>query len=309
MKGWVAVFVALAVLGACRPEIPELRVVGTIEIPTTAATSLHVARDGRIWLGEPGAFYLVEGPATYLIIPVPGESPPRVVSEEAGRILATTGTEALLLDASSGEIVGAGTLTGEPFLDVRTRWVFTATESGAVLIYDPRELTLVSAWAARGAPSSAIAGSPEGDRIYQALAVDGVSTILTRDLQTGRILRRSSFPAPFTALRTDPAGNLIGILGDEREAAVVSLRPWGEELELRWRERIPGTGPGVRIRLDAGGTRLAVLGDVDNGNGLRVLDAETGRPLGHLPDSPLDAAFDPSGRLLLLYPDELRVAR
>jgi hypothetical protein len=303
---WLAAVVAL---GACRETLTELEVVERRALIGAEFTTLHVASDGGIWLGWAGGFLVHDDDGAITAeVPVDAAPAPVVVAALGDAIVARTAGDSIALLRTGVDTHPMVFVAGEPFPDVRSRWLFIGARSGAVLIYEPDSLVLVSAWGSLDAPTTALTGSPEGDRLYQALEMDG-GTILTRDVQTGRVLRTSLFAAPFHQLLADRAGNLFGVIGEGRDAAVISLRPWGPELELRWRERVPAAARDTRIRLSPAGDRLAVISGGGNEKGLRVLDAETGTTLGHLPDPPLDAAFDPAGRLLLLYPGELRVVR
>ncbi|MBA2671142.1 MAG: hypothetical protein H0U67_12280 [Gemmatimonadetes bacterium] len=298
-------------LSGCRPEVPGLQIAEVISIPAAEATTLHVDRDGRLWLGEETAVSVLDGGEVVARTAIAPGDAPRVVGETDSSLLMRRGTTAILMfDPASGELLAETAITGEPLLDVRGRWVFVAAGSGAVLMHEPDSLVLISAWASLGMASTALAASPEGDRIYHALSDDdGAASILTRDLQTGRTLRTSVFSAPFVHLATDRQGNLVGVVGGEDDAAVISLRPWGQELELRWRARISSSAMATRIHLSPDGGRAAVLTPGDTKTGLLLLDGETGRSIGQLPEHPLDARFDSSGRLLLLFPSEIRVVR
>jgi hypothetical protein len=309
IRRWAVGLAMTLALGACTPPPPELQTVETRPLPSDAASTLHIDREGRLWLGEPGAFLVIDGDGGTWRFQLPTAQAPRVLAERAGRMFALSADSTLMVLSDPADSVPAAAVRGLPFVEPRDRWIFVGGGSGAVLIHEPAQLRLISAWGALGAPTTAITGSPEGDRIYQALDEEGAGTILTRDLQTGRVLRTSSFSAPLLDLIADREGNLIGIIGEARDAAIISLRPWGDELELRWRERIPAASHASRLRLSPAGERVAVITPGEHANGLRVLDTETGANLGHLPDSPLDAAFDAAGRLILLYPGELRVVR
>lgn len=289
---------------ACRAPAPELPVSERIPLPDSVATTLAVAPDGRLWLGAPGTLRVLE-PGGATVRMAPAAAAPRPLAIAGGWALLDDGDTLRLLEEATLRAVGATAASAAVHLDVRGRWLFTGAASGAVMIHEPDSLRLIAAWPSAGRPATAITGSPEGDRVYLALGGES-ATVLTRDLQTGRVLRSDDFAAPFASLAADSAGNLYGVVGGEGDAALLSLRPWGPQLELRWRVRTPG-GAEARLILDPGGRRLALLVPGANENGLRVYDAEAGDLLGTLPEPPLDAAFDPAGRLLLLYPGEIRV--
>ncbi|CAN5740826.1 hypothetical protein BH23GEM6_BH23GEM6_07370 [soil metagenome] len=308
--GWGLVAVCFLILAVgCRPAAPELDVVERFSVSTSSVT-LHVAGDGRLWLGEPGRLMILNGSAAPVETSVPVGSAPQVVGEAAGKILARAEDRHLFLfDSSTGALIATTELTGQPFMEPRGRWAFIAGPSGEMLVHETDSLTLISAWGAIGVESTAISGSPEGDRIYQAVASDAGVIILTRDLQTGRILRSSAMAAPITSLAADRSGNLLAVLGEQGNTAILSLRPWGAEMQLRWRERVAIESVGTRIRISSDGNRVAILPPDDEKFGLRVLDAETGGVIGSMAEKPLDAQFDTQGRLLLLYPGEIRILR
>ncbi len=305
----VVVLVMALVPGACAPPSPPMEIVETRTLAGEAATTMHIDAGGKIWLGEPGGFTVLEPDGGSRRLDVPAAGAPRIIGEFGGRTYLFSDGGSLLALGEPGDSVPAVAVSGIPLLEPRGRWIFVGAGSGAVLIHEPVGLRLISAWGALGAPTTAIGGSPEGDRIYQALDEEGAGTILTRDLQTGRVLRTSSFAAPLIDLLVAPDGNLIGILGEAGYTVAVSLRPWGDEMVLRWRERVPGGSEESRLRLSPAGDRVAIFTPGENTNGLRVLNTETGENLGHLSESPVDAAFDAQGRLILLYPGEVRVAR
>jgi hypothetical protein len=306
----VLMMTVVIALSGCRRAAPELSIAEVIPIPVAGATTLHIGGDGRLWVGEETAVTILDGGEVVTRTAISPGAVPRAAGESPAHLLMRRASASLLIfDRASGELLADSGPAGEPLLDVRGRWVFVATAGGAVLIHEPATLTVTSAWAALGMVSTALAASPEGDRIYHALSEDGAATVLTRDLQTGRTLRTSAFSAPFLELTADRQGNLVGVVGGEDDAAVISLRPWGQELELRWRTRFSSSASATSIHLSPDGDRVAVLTPGDSKTGLHLLDGETGRMLGRLSEHPLDAGFDARGRLLLLFPGEVRIVR
>jgi hypothetical protein len=304
----VVALVMLVVLAGCPAVEPELGVVERIPVPAEGVETLHAAASGDLWGGAPGEFIVLARGEAALRVALSSAHTPRVVAERDGRLFVSLGPDSLLsVETGPGDSITTAASAGIPYLDVRGRVVFFGAASGAVLLHDISTLSRISAWPSLDAPTTALTGTAEGDRIYQAIEEGGGGVILTRDLQTGRILRTNHFPAPFHQLEVDRAGNLVGLIGGGSAAGLVSLRPRGDELELRWRERLAGTADETSFRISPDGARIALVTQGVTKSGLRVLNTETGNPLGRVDEPPRDAAFDASGRLLLLYPGEIRV--
>jgi hypothetical protein len=302
---------ALLLASGCRPGPLPLPIETVVPLPPEAAgaVTLAVALDGALWLGAPGAVAVLREAAPAVRLPISGSAAPRLLGVAGGRALLATADSLFLLDAGTGALLGSTAALGPALLDVRGRWVFMGARSGAVMIHETDSLRTISAWPSLDRAATAIAASPEGDRIYLALAEAEGGTILTRDLQTGRTLRTDAFAAPIRGLAVDVEGRLLALLAEGETAEALLLRPWGPRLELLWRDRGRGDPALAAVRLDPAGARSALILPGANGNGLRALDAETGRLIGSLEEPPLDAAFDSAGRLLLLYPGELRIVR
>jgi hypothetical protein len=103
---------------------------------------------------------------------------------------------------------------------------------------------------------------------------------------------------------------LVGIGGAEGERDVlVVLRPGRGAAELLWRRRAGSLGldPPLRLRVDPTARRLAVFGAGEQG--MRLLNARTGRTIGTVQPAPADAAFGGAGVLYTVAAGELRVYR
>lgn len=300
----------LLLLAACRPPGPDLPVAERIPIDVPGAATLHVDGAGRRWLGSPGRLTLLSDTGTPSTVATAGPGVPRVLAVVGGTVIFHLADRIVAVDTSGTGTPAEAPSTGTVVLNPSGDYLFSGAANGAVLIHEPRSLEILSAWAARGGRTTALAVSPEGDRIYQALAgAEGSSTILTRDLQTGRVLGRDEFTAPFATFLSGPTSALYGVLGEPGDWMAMALLPRGGELRLLWRERASGSDGEVLMRLSPDGSRLAFVSPGAERDGLRVLDAETGETVGTIAEAPLDAAFHPRGALLLLYPGELRVVR
>lgn len=299
----VAAALAILLAAGCGPELP----ITHREPLPDAATTLYVDADGGVWTGGPGSLARMGGPAAA----TPGDAAPRVVGEAQGRLYARAGDTLLGVERATGRVLAArGVASGLVVVDPRARFLYRTVEGGGVLGHHPETLVPLWGWAERGAPTTAAAASPLGDRLYQALDRGSLAEVVVRDALTGRILAEHRLSGPVRALATDAAGDLYAVLGEGLGVEVASLRPLAGRLTLRWRRGI-GTLDGdvaVRLRVSPRRDRVAVLSG-ERENGLHVLDAETGEGLGSTRVTPLDVAFAPDGGLYLLYPGELRRAR
>jgi hypothetical protein len=184
--------------------------------------------------------------------------------------------------------------------------VLQGARTGAVLAHDAGSLETVWAWAALGAPTTALAVSPEGDRLYQALDDDDDEPqVLIRDLQTGRELGRLEMDFLLQELVAAEDGTLYGVGRDGRRAVVVALRPGGGELEPLWRRSLALTEALPRLRIAVSEGRVAVWGRGPR-EGLRVLDTAEGDILARTSTDPSDFSFGPGGEMWALYPGEVR---
>ena len=303
------VLIAIA-LFACRPsEEDTLRIAGVEPLPGSFVT-IHSDRAGRLWLGDESSLQRLDGGAVVARLDTPGA--PRIELETGTLIVVRSGDRVAAVETETGEEVarreglGDGPITSDP----RGRYLYRAGASGAVLIYDPATLETVSGWPSLGERGAGIAASPVGDRIYLALgdtSEASAAAILTRDIQTGRILETAEMTGPVSDLRVDEAGDLFVLIEEGDEGALLSLRPRGGELRLRWRRTLRELrlDPPLMLRVAADGAHLMLAGGGDR-TGLRVLDGETGEEIGRLREPPLDAAFSRDGSLLLLYDREVR---
>jgi hypothetical protein len=300
--------VMLAMLTGCRTDEGRLlRAVEIVPLPDSAIT-LAVDGEGRQWLGRPGAMRVRDAAGSARDLRLPGAAAPRVVGWVDGTAYLQQGDALLVMPGRADSITAAREVFGRnPLLcDVRGRAVLQGARSGAVLAHDPATLEPLWAWAALGAATTALAASPEGDRVYQALDDDDRDPqVLTRDLQTGRDLGRMELDFPLEEMVAADDGTLYGVGREGRRAVIVALRPGGGELELVWRMPLPVDDAAARVRIVVSGAWVAVWGRGPR-EGLRILDSEEGDILARDRTEPLDVAFGPDGQLWALYPRELR---
>ena len=180
------------------------------------------------------------------------------------------------------------------------------TVTGVRSLHHPDTLAPEWGWAARATPSTALAISPEGDRVYQAVVEDegDDARLLVRDLQTGRVLHVMTAVAPLEHLEVDRRGWVYGLEQGRRGRAVVALQPRGGEVETVWRHELAGESDRSPGRLAIGRDRVAVWG-VGEEEDLLLLTTEDGSVVGRSAPAPLDGAFDPDGSLWVLRPGVL----
>lgn len=311
------VLLLAAVLAGCRGrDGPELRPDARLPLPAnTPATGLHVQGE-QLWLTAPGTVLPGDtagrfaGRAATLAI----DADPNVLGAGRDRVYVRAARQLLAVEPRSGRVAAAraGTGANRTVLDPLGRFLFVATPSGAVLGLDPETLETAWAWPRLGRRITAAALSPQGDRLYTALAAGetGGADLLARDAQTGRVMGEQPLPWPLHALESMGNGVLVGVGGDKGEAnMLVALRPRRGAAEVVWRRSAANLGlePPLRLRADPAGKRLAVFGS--GKQRLRVLDAQTGRTLGTIRPAPAEAAFGGAGALYTLAEGEVRVYR
>lgn len=274
----------------------------------SAAETFSIGDDGRQWLGVSGSVGIRDPGGALVTLRVPGTEAPAVEGWIEGSAYLRSGDTLSVMPADGDSVTAVrGDFGANPLLvDVRGRALLQGARSGAVLAHDPRTLAPVWAWAALGSATTALAGSPEGDRVYQALASSGGDArLLIRDLQTGRELASVELPAPLALLAAGADGTLYGMAREGRRAAIVALRPARNDLELVWRRVLPMSGEADAVRLAVAGQRLAVWG-LGPRVGLRLLATRTGEIVARTRVDPRDAAFGRGAELWALYPGEIR---
>ena len=296
-------------LGCDGEEGRPLRVAGLVELSDRQPQTVAVDAEGRFWLGEPGRMRIVDSDGdTVAAVKLGPGGVGRVVgwSETLAYLRVSDSLFAVPLEGGP-PTARRGALSGVPLLlDVRHRAVLQGARSGAVLAHDPDSLEPVWAWAALGSPTTGLAESPLGDRIYQAIGGEGgPARVLVRDLQTGRELTSTTAAAPLEQLVAGEEGDLYGVAREGRRAVVVALDAAGGKLEVRWRRTLSMAEQAAEVRLVPveGGVVVRGLGPRV---GLRWLSAEDGRVLGRTRTDPLDVWFEPGSGLWALFPGELR---
>jgi hypothetical protein len=312
-RGVASLLIVLVVGGCRRPDPDTLRVADRVPLPTSFASVL-VLPDGSIWLGRPGELVRTDsvGSSRSQVV-VPETAIPYAVAHLRDRAYFRAGPSIIVLDATGDSLLLLrGEMPGDPVaVDPRDRFVFRTGAAGAVMAHGTESLDPVWGWGAIGAAATALTVSPEGDRVYLAVAEEEGegAELLVRDLQTGRILRRLELPGPAQILLAGPANTLYAASWREDDGGGDVLRlDWeGGSPQISWRRSFDDFGPAApaRLRLSNAGDRLAVL-TTRNEDGLHVLDVETGRTVDRLRGVALDVAFDAGDRIVLLTGSELR---
>ena len=211
-----------------------------------------------------------------------------------------------LLTVGVAVVLSAVVATVPMLLDVRGRAVLQGARSGAVLAHDTGSLEPLWAWAALGSPTTGLAESPLGDRIYQAIGGEGApARIIVRDLQTGRELASTTAAAPLEQLVAGEEGELYGIAREGRRVVVVALDSREGELAVRWRRTLSSAEEVSEVRLVPAERGVVVQG-LGPRIGLRWLSAQDGRVLGRTRTDPLDVWYRDGEGLWALFPGELR---
>jgi hypothetical protein len=288
-----------------------------LEHPAGEGARFSLGPDGWAWIAEQGALRVVD-PATGVDrsrVEIGGRTVPRIVGQMGDRFYIRTPGRVLSVDAASGEMRAERQdqdITAIA-LDPRGRHLYTATRFGAVLGLRPRSLRPQWAWPKLGIEATAAVSSPEGDRLYVALsaraeASEGRTRIVTRDVQTGRILNEAPVPVPFVTLATDAAGTIYGLADGEGSGAIWAFSDGPDGLQPLWRQSLRSLGlrDSVEMRVAPRGGRLAVFDAGEEGR-LYLLDAATGEIRGMWRPAPLDAAFATTGPLYLLRTDAIEI--
>lgn len=298
--------------GREHPPAPAL--VLRLELPRAvqAPATLHVDSAGRLWIADRAGVDGLDTAGAPLLAEPPELAAAQLLGFSAGRLYVRAGDELITLD-EAGRVrarrggVGAGPMA----LDPRARHVYWATDAGAVFGLEPRLLRPLWAWPRLGRAVAALAVSPQGDRLYQALdpRPGEPPRLLVRDVQTGRVLQELPLPAPARALAAAPGGALYALLADGDAAQVLALRPGGAEgLQIAWQQAVPLAPAAAppRLRASPHGERLALAAP---GAELRLLEAADGTLAARVADAPLDADYAPDGTLYVLFEGEVRGIR
>ena len=284
--------------------IPLLEPVG--EGATLAVDSLE-----RAWVGGAGAISVLDSVGRPVArIPVETEVPARLLWTVNGSPYARAGDRLLRLAADSPGVAATRRAEAPYARDPRGRWIYTATRGGSILGLDPVTLQTRWGWPDVGSRVTALAVSPYGDRVYAALAGSAPNEVEAgvevRDAISGRPFAHFVTGVEVRALEAGPAGTLYALAGPD----VLALRHGPGGLTRAW---AAGFGRldlrrADALRVSPTGERVAVLARGEGG-GVRILDARTGLEVGRTDEAPLDVAFDFGGRLWMLGPREIRVAR
>ena len=307
-----ALLLCLLVAAACRRDdtLPTLR---RVPLPPAAArgTTLAVDSAGRAWIGVPGRLVAVDSTGRVAAeVEVGGDDVPRVLWSGGAGLVVAAGDRLLRARADSARAAPGWRSAAMRAVarDPRGRWVYTANGGGGVVGLDAETLAPRWGWPETGAPAVAMTVSPLADRVYVSVdegEEDGPE-VQVRDAASGRVLFRAAQPDALHGLWAAPDGSLYGAAA----GGVVRLRHGPRGLRRAW-ARTPGAhgdGRALEVRVDPRGRRVAAFG---RGRGARLvlMEADSGAVVGQTREAPLDAAFGPAGRLYLLEPGVLRVAR
>lgn len=271
------------------------------------ASALHVGPDGRVWLGGPGWAAALDTSAGAVLRhrDLAGDAAVSVLGISGGRVYLRMPERLVAMDPELEEVSGERKAApADPFaFDPRRRVVFQGSAGGAVEALGPAGLRARWAWPKLGPPVTALASSPEGDRLYVAMAGDS-AVLLSRDVQTGRVVWRAELPAAATALDVGADGVIYALTEEDGDATALALRPSAGGTQPVWRRSLGLER--ARMRVAPGGGRLVVFSSGEEA-GIRVLDTADGAVLRGAESGPLDAGWSAGGELYLLYPGELRV--
>lgn len=304
-RSWkAAAATALALLTtACGPE-DTLLPIRSIDIADQTSFDSVVSHGAGLWLSGPGqviSFDPRDESAHRLVVPARAPTllgragntllllADRTVlaasPDSAGLFLLADDVEAAVLDSAGGfllESIAHGEIVARTIDDLRPAW----------------------GWSGGGVASSALALSPEGDRLYQAVTASGGRrpTLRVRDLLSGRTLRELELGGPVRILRATEQGDLIGVgWSDDGSALFITRLAWmAGDLVIDWHRAVasPADGPPPKLAISGDGRRIALTGNAETG--LTLFDGETGSTIAIWSGTAQDAAFDDLGHLYLL---------
>ena len=300
----ISIPLVVAGLAACGKSGGELAALARVPLPDSVAAGATLTVDSlrRAWVGEPGRLTVYDSAGRQAArLEAGGALVPRVLWTMDSTVYVRAGGNVSAIDPATSE--RAGTRRISPVArDPRGRWIYTAGRRGGVLGLLPGSMRTRWGWPDAGAPATAIAVSPLGDRVYVALDASErygtPPTVEVRDAQSGRLLYGWEAPAAVTALEAGPDNTLYALAG----GSVLALRHGSGGLAPLWNVAAEGDEP--RLRVSPTGARVAV---VSEGRGVRLLETGEGKVVGRTDEAPRDAAFDVVGRLWVLYPREIRI--
>lgn len=265
-----------------------------LEGELAGASSLAV-EGGRLWVAGGDRLAALDAAAGGVLLSVELEADAaRIAAVREGTVYLVTPSGVAAVDAEEGRVRARSAGVEDVALDPGGEVAYLLAPRGGVLGADAETLRPLWGWPERGPEGTALAVSPLGDRVYQALEGDP-PRILVRDAQTGRILDVEEVPGPVRSLAVGADGVLYAATGEGWWSGVLALRPGPGGVEAVWRIRVP-EGP-LRVRVSPAGDRLAVLAPAEGV--LRLLDARTGEVVAER-EGVVDAAFAPRGALYLL---------
>ena len=302
----IASIALLLLITACGSEDTLIPIL-SIEIVDESPVDSTRTDDGVLWLSSPGQAISFD-PSTESArrLTIPGGGDPAVIGRAGDSLL-------LLVDrrvvATSPDSVGLFTLSegvDAAVIDTEGGFLLESIAHGEIVARQVDDLLPVWGWGGVGAASSALALSPEGDRLYQASVGSAIRgyVLRVRDLLSGRTLQEVVLDWPIRVLRRTGQGDLIGAGWDEDgDAAFLTRLAWrAGELTVEWHRLMEpeGVGGPARLAISRDGRRIALAGNDETG--LTLFDGETGSTIAIYSGAVRDAVFDDFGNLYLLTP-------
>lgn len=294
----------LLVAAACRPE-DTLLAIRSIDVREESFNDVISVESGERWLSGSGRVVSFDPMRqSARSFPTPGLMDPHVLGRAGESLLLLADRSVMVASPDSADLFVVARDVDAIALDSVSGILFEAIAGGEI-VARPLD-TLLPAWgsAGAGANASAMALSPERDRLYQALlpAPGAGPALHVRDLLSGRTLREIPLDDPIRVLTTTRQGDLIGVGWDDdgSDAFITRLGWTGGALVVKWRSAVEPAADGQRLKLAVSeeGDRIAVVGNAETG--LTLFDGETGSTIAIYSGTVHDAIFDGFGHVYLL---------
>lgn len=301
----MALLLLLVMMVACDRDERVLSIGAIYPLSDSLPSTMIIDSTGQFWLGSDRELRLFHPESTRVVLQRNLPAPARVIGRLGARVYLRA-EDTLFVYGAADTLIARGNFENNPvLLEPRGRALLQGARSGAVIAHHPDSLAPIWGWAALAMATTALAVSPEGDRVYQAVIADqgGDAELLVRDFQTGRVLHAMPMTRTIVRLLVDPRGRLYALEEGAGGRSVAALQPGGGVVREVWRSEFPAdlARPGG---LALGDGRVAVWGMGDEA-GLRLLSAADGVVLGRSAPDALDGAFDPEGSLWVLRPGVL----
>lgn len=304
---WKNIAAAVLLLtSACSSE-DTLRPVRSIGIEGSVALDTAMTADDVLWLSAPGRLVALRpSAASAAQLGVPANATAEVLGTAGGNLLFLANRTVLAASPDSSAPFRVAERIEAATLEPETGVLFESITAGEIVAVVVDGFRPAWGWGGVGAPSSALAISPERDRLYQAVAPDDPDlspTLRVRDLLSGRTLRTVDLNGPIRILQTTTDGDLIGVgWATDGSTAFLTRLSWADgELRTAWRRSVERATDRGRLKLatSADGRRAAVAG-ANAEAGLTLFDGETGSAIAVFSGAVRDAVFDDRARLYVL---------